>query len=411
MTNVLATPVTLPCGVVVKNRFYKGAMSEAFNSSNGAPHPNHLRLYQRWAGGGAGVLVTGNVMVDRTQLGEPGNVVVEDRRHLRELRAWAAAGTTDGTHLWMQINHPGKQSPKTINPHPVAPSAVPLHGEIGKLFALPRALTIEEIQAIVQRFVTTATIAKEAGFTGVEIHAAHGYLLSQFLSPVHNQRTDAYGGCLDNRMRILLEIYDGIRAGVGPAFPIAIKMNSSDGEPGGLCEDDALVVATTLAARGVDVLVISGGSYVAPTMQRSDAAARNHGVDAYFVDFTTNLAQQVNVPIALTGGFRDRFTMTSAIEDGITTFIGIARPLVLDPDMPNRMMAGSDVPVKVERIRTPSQAINRRLGALISLSWFEWQMYNIARFGQPKASTNGLWGLAHALRAHGRVVLSPRRAR
>ena len=242
-TPALAQPLTLNCGVTLKNRFFKAAMHEALAGRDCAPTNTHVELYRAWARGGAAVLVTGNVMVDRTALGEPGNVVVEDERDFQMLRRWARAGTENDTQLWMQINHPGKQSPRSINAHPVAPSAVPIRGQYANMFNIPQELTIEQIHDLVKRFVATARIAQKAGFTGVQIHGAHGYLVNQFLSPLDNQRTDEYGGTLENRMRFLEEIYRGMRTALGPDFPITLKLTSTDGEEGGFTEAESIQVS------------------------------------------------------------------------------------------------------------------------------------------------------------------------
>lgn len=191
---VLAQPLTLPNGVVLKNRLLKSAMSEALGLRGGAPSPELTRLYQAWAEGGIGLCITGNVMVDRAALGEPGNVVIEDDRDLAALSTWARAATGNATQCWVQLNHPGKQAPKGLNRETVAPSAVPFRADMQAFFATPRALTDAEIHALVQRYGKAAGLVKQAGFSGVQIHGAHGYLVSQFLSPHHNQRTDDWGG-------------------------------------------------------------------------------------------------------------------------------------------------------------------------------------------------------------------------
>lgn len=196
----LADPLTLPSGAVIKNRILKGAMNEALGDRGAHPTEPLVNLYRHWASGGTGLLLTGNVMVDPRQLGEPGNVAVEDETDMDMLRQWAQAGTENGAALWMQINHPGKQSPRTINQHPVAPSAIGFGGKYERFFSMPRELSRGEIEAIVGRFARTAVIARDAGFTGVEIHGAHGYLVNQFLSPLDNHRTDEYGGSLENRL-------------------------------------------------------------------------------------------------------------------------------------------------------------------------------------------------------------------
>ena len=152
-------------------------------------------------------------MVDPEHLGEPNTVVVADDRHLDALREWAEAGTANDTQLWMQLNHPGKQSPRSVNKYPVAPSVVPMEGPAERFFATPRELTVDDIKLIVWRFGYAARIAQSTGFTGVQIHAAHGYLIHQFLSPNDNKRTDEYGGDLESRMRLLVEIYERSRRG------------------------------------------------------------------------------------------------------------------------------------------------------------------------------------------------------
>lgn len=218
-TAQLAQPIDLPCGSRIKNRFFKSAMHEAMATRDHAPTERFATLYRRWAEGGAGVLMIGNVMVDDTQLGEPDNVALEDDHNLAVFRSWAEAATVNDTHCWVQFNHPGRQSPATINPRPWAPSAGRLEGEYGKFFAEPRELGREQIHDIEHRFAHAARLAKQAGFTGVQLHGAHGYLINQFLSPLDNHHTDEYGGSLDNRMRFLVETYQAVREAVGPSFP------------------------------------------------------------------------------------------------------------------------------------------------------------------------------------------------
>ena len=276
MSNLkVAEALTLPNGATIKNRFFKSAMSETMANCMNQPNQLHVNLYRRWANGGAGIVVTGNVMVDRSALGEPGNVVVEDERDMDILKQWAEAGTANNTHLWMQINHPGKQSPRTLSRVPVAPSAVPVAGNFRGAFNEPRALTTDEVKVLVKRFVSTAKIAKKAGFTGVEIHGAHGYLINQFLSPSDNQRTDEYGGTLENRMRFVVEIYQGMRAALGADFPIGLKLNSSDFKEGGFTEEDSVEVVKKMAELGIDLIEVSGGSYENPKM--SSGAGKGSG--------------------------------------------------------------------------------------------------------------------------------------
>ncbi|MGW0035185.1 NADH:flavin oxidoreductase/NADH oxidase family protein [Gordonia sp. NPDC003376] len=407
--NPLGSSLTLPCGVVTKNRFFKSAMNEALAGRDAAPTEYHIHLYEQWARGGTGIVVTGNVMVDRDHLGEPGNVAVDDERDLDLLRRWAQAGTADRTQLWMQLNHPGKQSPRTINDHPVAPSAVPIGGRLAPYFVPPRELTVDEIGGVVRRFVTSAGIAKKAGFTGVEIHAAHGYLANQFLSPRDNRRTDEYGGSLENRMRFLVEVYQGIRTEVGPEFPVGVKLNSSDGVDGGLSEEDSLRVATRLSELGVDVIDISGGTSERPTMQGANGGATaGHG--AFFRSYARRLAELVDTPIALTGGFRSTADMEQAVVEGYSGLVGLARPLVLMPDLPNRVLGQQwHGTVDLPWITTHIPALDRSMGKILANNWYELQMYRVGR-GKSLQKASGIASLVFTIRRHGPGALVPRRA-
>jgi len=280
---LLAQPLTLPNGSVIPNRLAKSAMSERLGTIDHKPTPEIIRLYERWAEGGIGLCITGNVMIDRRALGEPNNVVIEDERDLDALTAWARGGTRGGTQLWMQINHPGKQSPKGLNRENVSPSAIPFRADMQAMFATPRELRVDEIEDIIQRFARTAAIAKKAGFSGVQIHGAHGYLVSQFLSPHHNQRTDAWGGTPEKRRRFVLEVLKAMRAAVGPEFPIGIKLNSADFQRGGFTEEESLDTIRALGDAGIDLVEISGGTYEAPAMTGMRASTRAR--EAYFMEF------------------------------------------------------------------------------------------------------------------------------
>jgi 2,4-dienoyl-CoA reductase-like NADH-dependent reductase (Old Yellow Enzyme family) len=235
-------------------------------NSDGAPKPDLAALYGTWAKGGIGICVTGNVMIDHRALGEPGNVIIEDETHLAALQKWAKAATQNNTQCWVQLNHPGKQAPKGLNKETVSPSAVPFRKDMQAFFPTPRELTEPEIQDLIQRFANAAAIVQKAGFTGVQIHGAHGYLVSQFLSPHHNVRTDQYGGSPENRRRFVLEIYHAMREKTGAAFPISIKLNSADFQRGGFTEEESLDLIRVLAEAGMDLIEISGGTYEAPVM-------------------------------------------------------------------------------------------------------------------------------------------------
>lgn len=400
----VAEPLTLPGGAVIKNRFFKSAMSEAMADRSNSPNRLHIELYRKWAEGGTGIVVTGNVMVDRGALGEPGNVAIEDRRDMEQLKQWAQAGTQYGAHLWMQINHPGKQSPRTMSKQPVAPSAVPMGGSYGRAFKMPRELTNAEVKGLVKRFAATARIAQEAGFTGVQIHGAHGYLVNQFLSPADNRRTDEYGGSLENRTRFLIEIYDGMRSVLGAGFPIGLKLNSTDFKEGGFTEKDSEEVVKAMAERGIDLIEISGGSYENPKMASDDDS------EVFFLKYAERIKSLVDVPIVVTGGFRSQVGMEEALAAGNTSMIGIARPLALVPDIPNRILEGRYETVTTQRLTTGFSSLDQKFGALIGLSYYEQQMERIAR-GKPAKLHRNAWNpLLHTLRRQGIAALSPRRS-
>ena len=410
----LAQPIELRCGVHIKNRFFKSAMHEAMADRDHAPTERFAALYRQWAEGGAGVLMTGNVMVDHTQLGEPGNVALEDDSNLAPFRSWAEAGTVNGMQCWMQLNHPGRQSPATINPHPWAPSAGKLEGEYGKFFAEPRELDRAQIHDIQQRFATAARLAKQAGFTGVQLHGAHGYLINQFLSPLDNQRTDEYGGSLDNRMRFLVETYQAVREAVGSDFPVAVKLNSSDGQEGGFSEDESLTVIQRLADLGVDLVEISGGTLEKPTFSTNTGDKEDSARGVYFSDFATRVKQlDLHGPVVcLTGGFRTPADMEDALEQGITDMIGIARPLVLQPDMPQHILDGDIEPTnrfKLPWITTGVKSLDKAFNGVLVISWFELQMNRIGTGKNPDPNIGGMRALLFALKQHGPAALSPRR--
>lgn len=366
--NLLARPQALSCGQVIPNRIMKSATTEGLAGPDDNPNARHERLYRRWSEGGAGLLITGNVMIHRAHLERPGNVVLEDDRAMPALRAWARAGTSAGNQLWMQISHPGRQCPKAVNPQPVSASDVQL--KLGGGFGQPRPLTETEILDIIERFGRAAGLAQEAGFTGVQLHGAHGYLISQFLSPVTNRRDDAWGGSLENRSRLLAESLKAMRAAVGPRFPISVKLNSSDFRKGGFDLDDCLKVIEWLNALGVDLLEISGGSYEQPRLMGIEGDSgtfhmpQHEGAlkrEAFFLRYAEAVRRVARMPLAMTGGFRERETMLAALESGDVDLIGMARPFCTDPDVPRKLLQG-------EIEQAPQREHEMRLGpGLLSL--------------------------------------------
>ncbi|WP_423189800.1 NADH:flavin oxidoreductase/NADH oxidase family protein [Alkalibacterium sp. f15] len=396
----------LPNGTRIKNRFLKSAMSEIMANRQNQPTELHNKLYQAWAEGGSGIVVTGNVMVDRNALGEPGNVVIEDERDLDRLKQWAAAGGKNNTQLWMQINHPGRQSPRSLSKEPVAPSAIRLSNYSKQLFSKPRALTSEEIKELVERFIKTAQIAKKAGFKGVQIHGAHGYLVSQFLSAHANQRKDEYGGSLENRMRFLVEIYIGMRKRLGPDFPISIKMNATDFNDGGFSEAESLQVAEKLAKLGIDLIEISGGNYENPKMFKETEKGTE---EIFFINYSEKLKAIVDIPVVVTGGFRSLKSMEEALQQNKTSMIGLARPLALVPDLPNQIFKGELTQIDTPRLTTGSKFLDGKVGSLVGISYYEQQMLRIAKGLEVKQHRNAWLPLFHTMRSHGLNGLLPRR--
>lgn len=376
---ILSAPQELPCGISVKNRFFKSAMSEALGTVNHRPTPGLCRLYEIWALGGTGVSVTGNVMVDRTALGEPRNVVLDKASDLVLFEQWAVSGKKNDTQLWMQLNHPGKQSPKFLSPQPVAPSAIPLGKGLDRMCAAPRALEEKEIETLIRRFAVSAGLAKAAGFTGVQIHAAHGYLVSQFLSPHHNRRTDKYGGSAANRMRFVSEIYAAIRAEVGDGFPVSIKLNSADFQRGGFSEEESIGVIESLDRDGIDLVEISGGNYENPAMTGASKSTLER--EAYFLEFAEKLGGRLQAALVVTGGFRTAAGMADSVGLKATDLVGLARPLALVPDLPQRILDGKCVQSDIKPIKIGIKAIDRV--SPLEVTWYEEQLRRLAQGKQP----------------------------
>jgi 2,4-dienoyl-CoA reductase-like NADH-dependent reductase (Old Yellow Enzyme family) len=406
---ILAEPFRLPNGTLIQNRLAKSAMSEALGTMDNKPTGQLERLYARWAEGGIGLCITGNVMIDRRALGEPGNIVVEDESSLPALRRWAAAGTRDGAQLWMQINHPGKQSPKGLNRENVSPSAIPFGRDMAAFFSTPRELTETEIADLIYRFGNTARIARKAGFTGVQIHGAHGYLVSQFLSPRHNHRKDQWGGSAENRCRFVLEVLAEMRRQVGRDFPIGIKLNSADFQRGGFTEEESLDAIRSLAAAGIDLVEISGGTYEAPAMTGIEAKASTRVREAYFLEFAEKARAAVKVPLMLTGGFRSLDGMSLALRSGAIDLIGLGRLMAVEPDLPSRLLRGEDPQHQIRPISTGIGMVDRM--ALMEVAWYTRQLHRIGEGRDPKPQESGLKSFAIGMLENGWNTFRTRRLR
>ncbi|HEC00572.1 MAG TPA: NADH:flavin oxidoreductase/NADH oxidase family protein [Sphingomonadales bacterium] len=417
---VLNTPFTLPCGVTLKNRIAKGAMTEGLSDESNNAKPSHARLYQRWADGGTGLLITGNVMVDRRYLERPGNIAIDGKQtneQLSALKDLSRSGQGNGTSIWVQLNHAGRQTPDFINPHPVGPSAVQTHTS-GAKFGLPRVLEEQEIQEIIQRFGHAADVAKQTGFDGVQIHSAHGYLLSSFLNPNANKRQDQWGGSLQNRARLLRETVRCVRENVGPEYPVSVKLNSSDFQKGGFSNQDCIQVAQWLLEEGIDLLEISGGNYESPAMvdlpeekQRETTRRR----EAYFLEFAQMLHTSKTPPLMVTGGNRTRQAMEKAIDQTGVSIIGIARPLCGQPDGPNLIFSGATGTLQKmeEEVRigpgilgfhSPFKFI-AQLNGWGQLAWCVRQMHEMSKGRQPNWKFSAL-GSFIWLEKHNKRILN-----
>ena len=387
-------------------------MSEALATYDNHPTTMLIELYRRWARSGIGMLLTGNIMIDRRALGEPGNVVIEDEFDLPMLKQWATAVTEQGATLWAQLNHPGKQSPKGLNVSNLSPSPIPFRADMAAFFETPREATTAEILDIIQRFGRSAAICKKAGFSGVQIHGAHGYLISQFLSPHHNQRSDEWGGSPENRRRFVLAVYAEIRKQVGPDFPVSIKLNSADFQKGGLTEEESMQTIHALADAGIDLIEISGGTYEAPAMSgavqqplRSSTVAR----EAYFLAFAEKIRNTVKVPLMLTGGFRTFNGMNAAIQTGAVDVVGVARLLAIDPDAPKLLLQGRDSAQVVQAISTGIKAIDKM--GVMEILWYTRQLKRIAQGGEPQPQESGLWAFLASLVKSGWGTYQTKRVR
>jgi 2,4-dienoyl-CoA reductase-like NADH-dependent reductase (Old Yellow Enzyme family) len=332
-TPALFRPLTLPCGAVLKTRIAKAAMSDSLGDGRGAPTNAQMRLYERWAEGGVALSIVGEVQGDPRFAEKPGNLVLAPDVDDARLAELARRGGGNRCALFAQLGHAGAMAHPPIST-PKGPSALDLPG------LTCEALTPAEIDALPAGFARTAALARRVGFAGVQIHAAHGFLFSQFLSPLFNRRTDRWGGSLANRMRVLQEIIAAVRAAVGPAFPVALKLNATDQLDGGLTEAEALDIIAALDGAGLDLIDISGGTYFPGAPSASDR--RTGG--PYFVDFASRARAKTNIPLMVTGGFKRRAEAVAAVASGSADMVGLARALVLDPGLPNRWRtaAGGD---------------------------------------------------------------------
>ncbi|MEL7272870.1 MAG: NADH:flavin oxidoreductase/NADH oxidase family protein [Pseudomonadota bacterium] len=326
---LLDQPLALPCGVQLKNRLMKAAMSDSLGDGRGNPTKAQIRLYERWAEGGAALLFIGEVQVTPHYPEKPGNLVLVPDADLSAMQKLAKGGSVNGAQIWPQLGHAGALAHGPIS-SPKGPSALDIEG------LQCEGMTLDEIHALPQAYAQAAGLAKEVGFGGVLIHAGHGFLFSQFLSPLFNHRTDAYGGSVENRFRIIHDVIEAVRQAVGPTYPIGIKINSTDKLEGGLTTQDALEVVRLIDQTSVDLIDVSGGTYFPGAASSSDSTSSS---GPYFIDFAKRAKKVTNIPIALTGGFETRAQAAQALHGGSADAIGLARAMVLEPALANTWLS------------------------------------------------------------------------
>ena len=389
MTSSIFTPFTLPNGQIIKNRLVKAAMEENLATFEHLPGDELRRLYKSWADGGVGLIITGNVMVDHLAMTGPAGVVLEQDTNLTSFIDLARLSKTNDTKIWMQINHPGRQVFKKMGGKVLSPSDVALNmGKHSAMFCSPKPMDESEIQDVIQRFTTTATLAEQAGFDGVEIHAAHGYLLAQFLSPLTNKRNDKWGGSLENRARLLIDIVKSVKAVCDDSFAIAVKLNSADFQRGGFDTDDAELVVKMLGELNIDCVELSGGSYEAPAMQGRTADDRTLAREAYFLEFASKIAKNVSVPI-MTTGVISRYAVAKKVVDSGVDLVGMASALALTPDLPNQWQNNSAVLSHIPTVNWK----DKTLSGLATMALVKQQLRRTAQGKSPKLTASPLWAL------------------
>ncbi len=379
----------LPCGLRLKNRIAKAAMEENMAGAGQLPGESLQRLYRAWANGGAGLIITGNVMVDHLAMTGPGGVALEADTPLEPFRQLAQVSQQQDCKIIMQINHPGRQVFKKMGGKVLSPSDIALDmGAHSGLFTQPKPMSEAEIQDLIERFAITASRAEEAGFDGVEIHAAHGYLLAQFLSPLTNKRQDQWGGSIENRARLLVEVIKAIRAVVSPSFAVSVKLNSADFQRGGFDIDDATSVVKMLSELNVDFIELSGGSYEAPAMQGRTADGRTLAREAYFLSFAQQIAAVSKVPLMTTGGIR-RLAVAEEVVNSDVALVGMASAMAYTPDLPNRWQANRAFEGTIPLVNWK----DKTLSGLATMAMVKRQLHRLGAGKSVKASLSPVFSL------------------
>ena len=410
--NLLQSKLELPCGVTIKNRIAKSAMTERIADPGNVVSKKHLNLYSRWAEGECGLLISGNIIVDSYNLEGAGNIVLNKKNFYEQanrLRELTKVAKSNQTHFWAQLSHAGRQTPYQINKTPMAPSSVQLKIP-GRRYGVPKEMSVEDIKNTINQFVQSAKLAQEVGFTGIQLHSAHGYLLSQFLSPNTNRRKDEWGGSLENRSRLLIEIIRQCRANLGVQYPISVKLNSSDFQKGGFSDAESFKVAELLNDENIDLLEISGGTYEqakflgydklsidpkANVLLKRSAVAR----EAYFLSYAEKISSQLSLPLMVTGGFRTAEGINTALSS-VCCMVGIARPLCSDPLAVKKLFLREieSLPVFEDKLSigkkwlsiTSPVTLIKALNALSIISWYYVQLRRMGNGLDPDVNIRSL---------------------
>ncbi|MDZ7699163.1 MAG: NADH:flavin oxidoreductase [Deltaproteobacteria bacterium] len=320
----------------LKNRFVRSATWEGLATEEGACTPNLSKLMTALADGGVGLIISSHAYVQPEGQASPWQVGVYKDDLIEGLREMTDRVHSKGGCIVLQIAHAGRFAVTQLTRQP----AWVLAASQKEVTPSQKVMTPDDIQAVVEAFGQAAGRAKMAGFDGVQIHAAHGYLLSQALSPNFNRRSDAYGGTLENRARFVLEVLDRVRREVGPEYPILVKMNSEDFLDPGLILEESVRVGEMLQKQGIDAIELSGGTLVSGQLSPSRSGITSEEKEAYFRDAARVFKKRIQVPLILVGGNRS-FTMAERlVTDGFADYISMSRPFIREPGLINRWASG-----------------------------------------------------------------------
>jgi len=328
--------------IEVRNRFVRSATWDGMAEDNGAVTERMLDLYRSLAKGGAGLILTGYAFVTLRGKAGPGMLGADSDDLIPGLAELVRVAHEHGAKIVLQIAHAGSQTIAKTGLTPQAPSAV----EDRMTRKVPVEMTPEDIGRVKSEFAEAASRGKEAGFDGVQLHGAHGYLISQFLSPYCNMRSDAYGGSIENRARMLFETYETIRDRVGSDYPVMMKINVSDFDDVGLTHDDSLWVCRKMSEMGMDAIELSGGVPAAGELSAARFAINSPEEEAYFRDYAKRFKPNLDCPVILVGGLRSIGVMEEIYREGSAQFFSLCRPFISEPDLINRWQSGDTKPAR-----------------------------------------------------------------